>query len=260
MVGIGKTVRLARILPPGRGTVIVPIDHGIEGYYPELDDPVKLVKEFVEAKVDAILMRRGTLFKAHEILAGRAGIVYRITGATATSADINDQTLISSVREAIRDGADALAYTITIGHPNEREMFHWFGMLSDAAHEYEIPLMGEVEPWPKSAQNKAELILQGTRTIGEEGADIAKCYFPDDVSYYSKITRYSLVPVVAAGGAKMNAPREVLEFVKRIMDAGAKGTSIGRNIWQYKEPRKMIHAISAIVKEGASVEEALRML
>jgi fructose-bisphosphate aldolase / 2-amino-3,7-dideoxy-D-threo-hept-6-ulosonate synthase len=259
MTGVGKKIRLARIMPSNR-SVIVPIDHGIEAYYPELEDPSKLVREFVEAKADAILLRRGTLFKVQDIIAGKIGIVYRVTGATGTTADPSDQMLISSVAEALRDGADCLVYTITIGHPKENEMFRRFGVLSDEAHEYEIPLMGEIEPWSKSTENKAELLRQGTRSLCEEGADLMKCYFPEDLDYYKKIVRYSLVPVVAAGGAKMNSGREVLEFVKRVMDAGAIGTSIGRNIWQYKEPKKMIQAISKVVKEGASVDDALKAL
>jgi len=259
MTGIGRSIRLARVMP-SNGSVIVPIDHGIEAYYPELEDPSRLVREFVEAKADAILLRRGTLFRVHDILAGKAGIVYRITGATGTSTDPADQMLVSSVDEAMRDGADCLVYTITMGHPNEHEMFRRFGILSDEAHEHEIPIMGEVEPWSKSTANKAELIRQGTRSLCEEGADLMKCYFPGEVDYYRNIVKYSLVPVVAAGGVKMNTGREVLEFVKRVMDAGAKGTSIGRNIWQYKEPKKMINAISKVVKESASVDEALKAL
>ena len=259
MTGIGRSIRLARVMP-SNGSVIIPIDHGIEAYYPELEDPSKLVREFVEAKADAILLRRGTLFKVHDILAGKTGIIYRVTGATGTSADPADQMLVSSVGEAMRSGADCIVYTITMGHPNEHEMFRRFGVLSDEAHENEMPVMGEVEPWSKSTSNKAELVRQGTRSLCEEGADLMKCYFPEDPDYHRKIVKYSLVPVVAAGGAKMNTGREVLEFVKRVMDAGAKGTSIGRNIWQYKEPKKMIHAISKIVKEGASVNEALEAL
>ncbi|HYW00267.1 MAG TPA: hypothetical protein VE862_02290 [Candidatus Acidoferrum sp.] len=259
MTGIGKKIRLARIMPSNR-SIVVPIDHGIEAYYPELEDPSNLVREFVDAKADAILLRRGTLFKVQDILAGRMGIVYRVTGATGTSADPADQMLITSVEEAMRDGADCLVYTITIGHPHENEMFRRFGILSDAAHEHEIPLMGEVEPWSKSTENRGELLRQGTRSLCEEGADIMKCYFPEERDYYRKIVKYSLVPVIAAGGAKMNSGREVLEFVKQVMDAGAIGTSIGRNIWQYKEPKKMILAISKIVKENASVDEALKAL
>lgn len=259
MSGIGKSIRMRRILSQS-GTVIVPIDHPIEGYYPELEEPNRLAREFVEAQVDAILVRRGTLFRVYDTVAGKMGIIYRTTGATGTSPDPSYQVLLSSVREALRLGADAIVDTVTIGHPKEHEMFHWFGMLSDEAHQQELPLVGETEVWSKISENRAELTRQGVRSLGEEGADLVKCYFPDDLDYYSKIVKYSLVPVVAAGGPKMKSEREVLEFVKRIMDAGSVGTCIGRNIWQNSEPKKIIKAISRIVKEHASVNEALTTL
>jgi DhnA family fructose-bisphosphate aldolase class Ia len=259
MTGVGRKIRLARIMPFNR-SVIVPIDHAVEGYYSELENPSVLVKEFVEARATAVLVRRGMLFKVQDIVAGRVGIIYRVSGATGTSADPADQMLISTVGEAMRDGADCLVYTITIGHPHEHEMFRQFGILTDEAHENEMPIMGEVEAWSKTKEDRAELIRQGTRSLSEEGADMMKCYLPEDVDYYSKIVKYSLAPVVAAGGAKMNTGRDVLEFVKRVMDAGAIGTSIGRNIWQYHEPKKMIRAISKIVIEGTSVAEGLREL
>jgi DhnA family fructose-bisphosphate aldolase class Ia len=259
MIDVGKSVRLGRVLPKD-GTIIVPIDHAIEAYYPELENPEKMAKEFVEGKADAVLLRRGTLFRVHDIIAGKMGIVYRVTGATGTSADMSYQMLVTSVKEALRVGADAIVDTVTIGHPKEHEMFQWFGMLADEAHEHEMPLLGEVEVWSKTTGDKAELTRQGTRSLGEEGADFVKVYFPENIDYYSKIVKYSLVPVVAAGGAKMGSERQFLEFVKRIMDAGSVGTSIGRNIWQYKEPRKMIRAMAKIVKEHASVDEALKAL
>jgi len=260
MTGIGKTLRLARVLPPERGTVIIPVDHPIEGYYAELEDPTRIVKDMVEGGADAILLRRGTLSKVHSIIAGKLGVIYRVTGATGTSADTFYQMLISSVEEALRLGADAIVDTVTVGHPQENEMFHWFGMLSDEAHEHELPLLGEVEVWGKVTENRAELMRQGARSLAEEGADFIKSYFPQEHDYYRKIISNSLVPVIAAGGARMNSAREVLEFVKRVMDAGARGTVIGRNTWQYKEPKKMIKAIAKIVKENASVEEALKIL
>lgn len=259
LVDVGKSVRLGRVLPK-EGTVIVPIDHGIEAYYQELEEPRKLAKDFVDAQADAILLRRGTLVKVHDVIAGKMGIIYRVNGATGTSADTSYQMLISSVKEALRLGADAIVDTVTIGHPKENEMVQWFGMLSDEAHEQELPLLGEVEVWNKVTEGRAELTRQGTRSLGEEGADFVKVYFPEDVDYYSKVVKYSLVPVVAAGGAKMDSARQVLEFVKRIMEAGSVGTSIGRNIWQYKEPKKMIRAMSKIVKEHASIDDALKVL
>jgi fructose-bisphosphate aldolase, class I len=68
------------------------------------------------------------------------------------------------------------------------------------------------------------------------------------------------VPVVIAGGEKMESDREILEMVKGSIDAGGSGVSIGRNVFQHQDPTKMVQAISAIVNDGKTVDEALEIL
>ena len=68
------------------------------------------------------------------------------------------------------------------------------------------------------------------------------------------------MPVVIAGGPKMDSDRAVLEMVKGAIEAGGAGVSIGRNAFQHKNPRQMVKAIARIVHEGVSVEEALKEL
>ena len=55
------------------------------------------------------------------------------------------------------------------------------------------------------------------------------------------------VPVVIAGGEKMGNDEDILEMVKGAMAAGAAGVSIGRNVFQHKDPEKIVQAISKIV-------------
>ncbi|OQX20979.1 MAG: fructose-bisphosphate aldolase, partial [Desulfobacteraceae bacterium IS3] len=68
------------------------------------------------------------------------------------------------------------------------------------------------------------------------------------------------VPVVIAGGPKMDSDREILEMVRGAMDAGGAGASIGRNIFQHRNPKAMVQAISSIVHEDYSVDKALKFL
>jgi DhnA family fructose-bisphosphate aldolase class Ia len=49
-------------------------------------------------------------------------------------------------------------------------------------------------------------------------------------------------------------------MVKGAMEGGAIGVSIGRNAFQHDNPTTITRAISAIVKEDASVEEAIKFL
>jgi len=66
--------------------------------------------------------------------------------------------------------------------------------------------------------------------------------------------------VVIAGGPKMSNDLEILEMVEGAMKAGAKGVSIGRNAFQHENPEKIVRAIAAIVHEGKSAKEAIKLL
>jgi DhnA family fructose-bisphosphate aldolase class Ia len=98
------------------------------------------------------------------------------------------------------------------------------------------------------------------RVASEEGADFIKTWYTGDPSSFSKVVDYSLVPVLIAGGPKAENERDVLEMVRGAMDAGAAGIAMGRKIWQSPDPAGMVRALAAIIREGASVDDALGLV
>ena len=46
---------------------------------------------------------------------------------------------------------------------------------------------------------------------------------------------------------------------KDVIDAGATGLAVGRNVWQHDEPLKVAKAIRQIVLNNKSVEDALNV-
>jgi fructose-bisphosphate aldolase/2-amino-3,7-dideoxy-D-threo-hept-6-ulosonate synthase len=68
------------------------------------------------------------------------------------------------------------------------------------------------------------------------------------------------VPVVIAGGPKTDTDMEFLQMIDGAMQAGARGVAIGRNVFQHKDPVQMTQAIAAIVNQGKSAEEAIKIL
>jgi len=51
-----------------------------------------------------------------------------------------------------------------------------------------------------------------------------------------------------------------LQIVWGVMEAGANGVIMGRNVWGYKDPVAMIEAVSKIVHEEESVENTLKII
>jgi fructose-bisphosphate aldolase/2-amino-3,7-dideoxy-D-threo-hept-6-ulosonate synthase len=64
------------------------------------------------------------------------------------------------------------------------------------------------------------------------------------------------LPVMIAGGSK-GTDRETLSMVRGAMDAGAAGVSMGRSVFQHEEPELIATAVSAVLHDDASVDDAL---
>ena len=271
MTSIGKKRRMDRLFNKQTGTtVIVPMDHGIEGYFSELQNPHQLVETLSESGVDGFLTRPGFANTAREAF-GRAGWVQRLTIrsgiAVARDAKLDlDQLLIHNVRQALRNGADAVVPTFFLGGDKEHRDLPLLGEIADTCAEIGLPLMAEVFPIgekdsdPYDGPYSIDDMRMTVRIASEHGADMIKTWYSGSSESFKQIVDYSLVPVLIAGGPKAEKPVDVLEMVKGAMDAGAKGTTVGRKIWQSTNPGAMARAVLMIVHNGTDVTEALKVL
>nr|MBA2712105.1 hypothetical protein [Rubrobacteraceae bacterium] len=73
---------------------------------------------------------------------------------------------------------------------------------------------------------------------------------------FRRVTENCPVPVLIAGGPKMETIGETLQVVQDATQAGAAGVVFGRNIWQSGDTRGMIQALNNIVHEGQPATEA----
>jgi fructose-bisphosphate aldolase/2-amino-3,7-dideoxy-D-threo-hept-6-ulosonate synthase len=63
-----------------------------------------------------------------------------------------------------------------------------------------------------------------------------------------------------SGGPKAPTGEIFLQQVKGVIDAGGNGVAVGRNVWQHDQPLKMAGGLRAMVIEGKSLEEALKIV
>ncbi len=82
-----------------------------------------------------------------------------------------------------------------------------------------------------------------------------KTYYCEDD--FDKVVESCPVPLVVAGGPKLETELDALELAQNAVEAGAAGVDMGRNIWQSSNPVGMIRGIRAVVHERATAEEAL---
>jgi class I fructose-bisphosphate aldolase len=80
------------------------------------------------------------------------------------------------------------------------------------------------------------------------------------VESFREVVEGCPVPVVIAGGPKMDSDEDIFGMVEGALEADAAGVSIGRNAFQHEKPDKMVSALCKMVHKGASVSEAVAIL
>jgi class I fructose-bisphosphate aldolase len=263
MTSIGKAVRLERIIDRNtKNTIIVPMDHGVSsGPIEGIVDIRSAVDDVAEGGANAVVLHKGMVKAGHRGRGKDIGLIVHLSASTDLSPTKNDKVLVCTVEEAIKLGADGVSVHVNIGADMEREMLKDLGYVAKVCEEWGMPLLAMVYGRGKDINQYDPKVIAHCARIGAElGADIVKVPYSGEPESFRLAVEGSPVPVVIAGGPKMKTEREVLEMVKGAMQAGARGLSVGRNIFQAKDRVKMVKALVHIVHKGGSVEEAIKIL
>jgi predicted phospho-2-dehydro-3-deoxyheptonate aldolase len=259
-VDIGKERRLRRIIRNDRRTVIVPMDHGATlGPISGLARMQDTIDQLLKGDVDAIIVHRGI---AKIVDVQKAGLIVHLSASTSLGPSPDSKVQVCSVEEALRIGADAISVHVNVGAQREDEMLTKLGTVADECDKWGLPLVAMMYPRGPKIPNEyaADAVAHVARLGAELGADIVKTNYTGDIETFRQVVRGCGVPVIIAGGPKIETVREVFKMVHESIEAGGSGLSIGRNVFQYKNPTSITEALAAIVHDGASVEKALQIL
>jgi fructose-bisphosphate aldolase, class I len=151
---------------------------------------------------------------------------------------------------------------INLGAEDEKEMLRDLGLIARQATEWRMPLLAMMYTRGQKVKNEydAAVVKHAARVGAELGADMVKVPYTGSPESFRQVVEGCFVPVVIAGGEKMETDRDILAMVRGSVDAGGAGASIGRNAFQHHRPDKIVKAISRIVHDNASLDEALAVL
>ncbi|MEA2075210.1 MAG: 2-amino-3,7-dideoxy-D-threo-hept-6-ulosonate synthase [Euryarchaeota archaeon] len=263
-MGIGKSIRMERIVDRKSGrSVVVPMDHGVtSGPIYGLTDMRSAVNAVAEGGANAVLLHKGIVIAGHRRYGKDIGLIIHLSASTSLGPDPLNKVLVTTVEEAIRLGADAVSMHVNVGAESEPEMLEDLGAVAMVCEEWSMPLLAMVYPRGKKvkSEHEPELVMHAARVGAELGADIIKTNYTGDPDSFKEVIHSCPVPVIIAGGPKANTDAEVMQMVEDAISTGASGVSIGRNVFQHKNPAEMTRAISKVVHEGMSAEEAMEML
>jgi len=239
------------------------MDHGVTvGPIEGLADMREAVSKVVAGGANAILMHKGMVRAGHRGAGKDVGLIIHLSAGTSMSPDPNAKELVCTVEEAIRLGADAVSVHINLGAETDKEMLGQLGFISERCLQWQIPLVAMMYTRGPKIKDEYDVnnVKHAARVGAELGADIVKVPYTGSVDSFTEVVQGCPVPVVIAGGPKMDSDEDIFKMVDGALKAGAAGLSIGRNAFQHEKPDTIVKALSKMVHKGASVEEAAEML
>ncbi len=260
---IGKSVRLERIFNRGTGNaIIIPMDHGVSaGPIEGLKNLQETVNKVAEGGANAVLGHMGLAKYGHRGYGHDVGLIIHLSASTSLSPDPNHKVLVTTVEEAIKVGADAVSVHVNVGAEDEYEMLQGLGYVAGKCDEWGIPLLAMMYPRGKKVRSEydVDVVKHAARIGAELGADIVKTNYTGSPETFKEVVEGCPVPVIIAGGPKMDSEKELLEMIEGSLKAGGKGVAIGRNVFQSQDPIALVQKIAKVVHGGVSVEELLKL-
>lgn len=253
----GMKNRMARIFKPETGrTVMLAVDHGyFLGPISKLENPRKTIEPLIPY-TDAIMLTRGILRNCVNP-EFNIPVVLRVSGGNSiVGKELSNEEIVTSVREALRLNVCAVAFSIYVGAEYEHQTLVSLARLIDECEDYGIPVLAVTAVGKELEKRDARYLSLACRIASELGARFIKTYYCED---FEKVVESSPVPLVIAGGPKMESEEAVLKVAYDAISKGARGVDFGRNIWQSSHPVAMINAIRAIVHEGSDTKRALEI-
>ena len=253
----GLKNRLSRIIKPETcQTVMLAVDHGyFLGPTTKLEDARKTIEPLLPY-ADALMLTRGILRSSVDAEAS-IPVVLRVSGGTSIiGKDLANEQITTSMEEAIRLNAAAVALSIFVGTDYERQTLTNLSFLVDKGMEYGIPVLAGTAVGKELGKRDVRFLSLSCRIAAELGASFVKTYYCDE---FEKVVEGCPVPVVIAGGPKLETELDDLKLAYDAVHKGATGVDMGRNIWQSEFPVPMIKAVRAVVHQKASPEEALEI-
>lgn len=249
--------RLSRIInPETEHTVMLAVDHGyFLGPTNKLENPRETIEPLLPY-ADSLMLTRGVLRTSVDPNTS-VPIVLRVSGGSSIiGKDLSNEGITVSMEEAIRLNVAAVALSIFIGTEYEHQTLMNLTMLVDEAQTYGIPVLAVTAVGKELEKRDVRFLSLSCRIAAELGASFVKTYYCED---FEKLIESCPVPVVIAGGPKLETELDALKMAYDAIHLGAVGVDMGRNIWQSPHPVAMIKAVRAVVHEKSSPDEALEI-
>lgn len=273
-----------KIMPQGRAMILA-YDQGFEhGPRDFLENPESRKMEYIldiakRGRFTGIVLHAGLAEKYEaEIRDSKVPLILKLNGKSEFYTEDDPYSpQLYSVEDALALGATAVGYTVYSGSKYEEEMNREFSKIIREAHSKGVPAIGWMYPRGKSlfdrrsASKTLKIALEEQERMGqaidetpsvvaygariglELGADMVKVKYTGSPESFRWVVQSAFpTKVVMSGGPMTRTDEEFLSRVRDVLNAGAVGIAVGRNIWQRKDPLAISEKIYEIIFDSTN--------
>ncbi|MHB8612325.1 MAG: class I fructose-bisphosphate aldolase [Candidatus Dormibacteraceae bacterium] len=270
--------RLRRLFASDGRCFDIAIDHGFfneASFLNGIEDMPRAVQALVAAEPDAIQLSPGQAHLLQDLPGPhKPALVLRVDVGNVYGAKLPrhlfSELIAEPVEQALRLDAACLVVNLLL-LPEQPELYQSCLQnvlrLKPTCEQFGMPLM--VEPLVMRPNKEAggymvdgdpEKVVPLVRQAAECGADVIKADPTDPISDYHRVIEAAGGrPVLPRGGGKVS-DLVVLQRTYELIQQGASGIVYGRNVIQHESPTAMTRALMEIVHDGATPDQALRIL
>jgi DhnA family fructose-bisphosphate aldolase class Ia len=263
--GVGKAMRLKRVIDPAGVSIICALDHGMTSpaFLEPLADIVNRTAEAVAGGANVIMMSKGMIRLAESAFSSTTSLALLLSASGNPDGARPQIVQIAEVEEAMVLGADAVVLFTALGGDTEPGMIEILAGVGRESAALGMPFIAEAE-FPTTYATVEELkqqygfeyLRRNVRLCAELGADIVKTNWPGDPDSFAKLVEAANgIPVVLAGGSRLEDD-QLLWRMQVAVEAGAIGCSVGRNIFMHRSPEAITRALARVIRERWSAEKA----
>lgn len=237
----GKQIRMKRLFPFNRA-VFLALDHGFSmGPIKGIESIGNVIKEISTTSVDAFIVNYGAFknLDSESLLNCKIPFILHLSGSGSGEKSKNKSIIYKGI-DALKMGADAVSVQLNLGTENELVQIEQAAKLISECDSLGLPVL--MMMYHKGEHNEDD-IKSMVRMAVELGADMVKIDTNGNDSLVEEIVKNTCIPILLAGG---NVEENKVSFLNKIngyLNSGARGVSVGRNIFASHAPVKLMNDV-----------------
>jgi class I fructose-bisphosphate aldolase len=264
MVGASDK-HMGRLFRDGRAMFLAydqGLEHGPKDFNDRNFDPAYVIDIALRHRFTGLVLHKGLAEKYHENYSGKVPLIVKVNGKDNIAKTPPFSPVVCSVDYAVKLGAEAVGYTLYVGSPDEARAMEDFRQVQERARDYGLPVIGWMYPRGEYVPNDTDptVVAYGARVGLELGADILKVKYTGNVESFRRVVQMAgRAKVICAGGHRTD-PETFLEQTREIMEAGACGVAVGRNVWQSDDPDGVARSLETLLFGDTTTGKAVEVL